>query len=205
MAQPVPLSRAVRAERGISSYPRPAGFPARITDATYVVALRASLRGHKPDTIGDILSVPRHVAAEWMRTGEWARACRPFADDIRDVDIIVATSLSSLALQKVAERLEHGDAHVTKSGVVVYKPVDAMSATNIAMKLAERKDQLERQRDGIPEPNTIDTLENLFKVASILSAAGAAAAKAATPEPVAIDGEVIVVESTGVEADERAA
>ena len=75
-------------------------------------------------------------------------------------------------MQKVAERLEHGDAHVTKSGLVVYKPVNAADAAAIAIRFAERKDQFERQIDGVPEPNTLDALENLFKVANILTAAG---------------------------------
>lgn len=188
---------ATRAHSGLTTLPRCEAVPRYVTDEMMRRACLAWLRGNKLAHICDILGVAESIGRRMVESHQWKRACDMFREEVRDENIVTTQALASIALEKVRERLEQGDVHLTKDGVRVTVPVKAIDAASIADRMLGHYERLTRTKDGLPATETDETLAKLLSVAAILQSAGhpyvppAAPVKDVTP----IDADSVEISS----------
>ncbi|MDE2022556.1 MAG: hypothetical protein KGI71_06635 [Patescibacteria group bacterium] len=146
---------------------RPARLPRYVPDSAYLEAVRLYLRGGKPVVLAEVLNVSLAAVKELILTREWARTAQRYREESHHAESAALSRLIHLALEQVAERIERGDPHLTKSGHIIYAPIKARDLVTSAALLIERRRVINNAIDGVPD-ETQNDLARLFSLASRL-------------------------------------
>lgn len=199
LATPEQLNQPVRAFYG------PIARRLRIPETLYLEGVHWFLRGQKAKFIAEIWNCPVRTVLDVIASPEWGYTCDLHRDDVMKSESAVLTSLIGKALEATALRLERGDPKVLKDGEIVYAPVKARDAAAIAAVFMERRRDLHKKMDGVPdEANAAGEIERLFNVAQKLMAMkrdAKPAEKDVTPAPTD-NSAIIDVESIDRDEDE---
>lgn len=146
---------------------RPPRLPRYVPDSAYLDAIRLYLRGGKPVVLAEVMNLSVAAVKELIVTREWARTAQRYREESHHAESAALSRLIHLALEQCTERIEHGDPRVTKSGVIIFAPVKAKDAAQIAALAIERRKVVNNAIDGVPD-ETQNDLARLFSLASKL-------------------------------------
>ena len=185
---------------------RPSGLPKTCSDKHLYEAVKAWLQGESPKVVAEFLNVPVKTLGYWVESHDWHVLVNALRIDLQGYTNSTLGRLQNMTLKELEDRLTDGDEVLARDGSLVRIKIKARDLASIAGMLFERKEQIERKLDGIPDKS--DSIAELFALADRLRAANAKEIQGETQivnhslsERVSTDstgaGPVIDVEATG--------
>lgn len=150
---------------------RPHGLPKTCSDAALLEAVKAWLLGEPPRVVAEFLNVPIKTLPHWINSKEWNVIVSAAYLELQGYAHSKLGRLVNLSLAELADRLENGDEHVTKDGVVVHIKIKGRDLATIATMLMDKQTEVKKRLDGIPDKE--DTFHELFELAAKLRYANA--------------------------------
>jgi hypothetical protein len=176
---------------------RPSELPECVPDAHLVEAVGAWLQGEPAEHVAALLQLPVRSLPRVTMSIAWTTIAMQWRDELRKQEAATLTRLVGVAVHKAARRLEKGDVVIGKNGQQFIKPVSAKDAAQIAAIFMDRRRDLYKDIDGVPDAASPEEIEHIIKVAQALNKK-----YDVTPKKPALEGHVLEIEETDDEHEQ---